>query len=148
MCSFLLCCASQAACCAGQCCCSLMCKACEDCGVSKNNFAKLGYLVFHLCWISVAILLMIFGKNLVDYLPSSLQCPGDEGGSSCLSASLVFRMSFSLVLFQIVVFFMTLGRNTPASVFHDGCWAFKSILVGAILFGSLYLPNDFFLKYG
>jgi hypothetical protein len=61
--------------------------------------------------------------------------------------SAVFRMSFILVLFHMLVFLICLMRNQIAAVFHDGWWMFKFITVLASSIASFYISNDFFEGY-
>jgi len=44
-------------------------------GVHSKNFAKIGYVVFQMLWIIIAIILLYTAKKLVDVLPEFLQCP-------------------------------------------------------------------------
>ena len=139
-----LCCAGQAACCAGQMCCSCLCGLCAKAGVPSKNFSKLGYVFFQLSWMVIAIV-MLLAKGLVDYFPSSLQCPTEAGGGSfCFGPSAIVRISFALAVFHVVIFFIILFRSTMAAIVHDGCWGVKYLLVLAMFIGSLWIPNDFF----
>lgn len=61
--------------------------------------------------------------------------------------SAVFRMSFILLLFHLLVFIIVLTRTPVAAVFHDGWWSFKFLLVLASFIASFYMNNSFFQGY-
>lgn len=61
--------------------------------------------------------------------------------------SAVFRISFILVLFHLLVFLVCLMRNQFAAVFHDGWWSFKFLLVLVAYIASFFMNNDFFKGY-
>jgi hypothetical protein len=61
--------------------------------------------------------------------------------------SAVFRMSFILVLFHLLILLICLTRSQIAAVFHDGWWSFKFILVLASFIASFYIDNRFFEGY-
>jgi hypothetical protein len=49
--------------------------------------------------------------------------------------------------FHFLVFLAVLPRNTGASIFHDGCWMFKFLVVFGCVFASMWIPNTFFQGY-
>ena len=117
-------------------------------GVHSKNFAKIGYVVFQMFWIIVAIILLYTAKKLVDVLPEFLQCPTQSGdASACMGPSAIIRMSFVLACFHLVVLGVIIFRNTAASVFHDGCWGLKFIAVLVFFISTMWIPNDFFQGY-
>lgn len=61
--------------------------------------------------------------------------------------SAVVRMSFTLLLFHLLIFLIILTRTTIAAVFHDGWWTFKFILVLAAFIATFYIDNSFFEGY-
>jgi len=64
-----------------------------------------------------------------------------------MGPSAIVRMSFVLACFHLLIFLIILGRNTAASVFHDGCWGFKFLFVLAFFIGSMWIPNSFFIGF-
>lgn len=145
-----ICCIGEAACCAGAAFCGVCCKLCGCCGVNSKNFAKIGFVFFQICWIMVGVVVMYTAKDLVDWLPSFMDCPdesyvgNDQDGSACLGASAIIRMSFVLAVFHVFVFLIILMRNTAAAAFHDGCWLVKSLAVFAGFIVSMWIPVEFF----
>jgi serine incorporator 1/3 len=100
----------------------------------------------------VSIILLFTAKKLVDILPDSLQCPNNDDmpskdGSWCMGPSAIIRMSFVLACFHLLIFFVILGRNTAASIFHDGCWGTKFLFVFCFFIGTMWIPNSFFIGY-
>lgn len=64
-----------------------------------------------------------------------------------MGTSAIIRMSFVLACFHIMVFLVVLARNTAASVFHDGCWMLKFLIVLAYFIATMWIPNIFFNGY-
>ena len=113
-----------------------------------KNFAKVGFVMFQAFWIITAITLLFTAKKLVEVLPSFLQCPDESGGGTlCMGPSAIIRMSFVLACFHVFVLCVILARNTAASVFHDGCWGTKFLLVFGLFVGTMWISNDFFKGY-
>jgi Serine incorporator (Serinc) len=64
-----------------------------------------------------------------------------------MGPSAIIRMSFVLAIFHTIVLLVILGRNTAASVFHDGCWGTKFFFVLAFFVGTMWINNEFFKGY-
>ena len=120
-------------------------------GVHKRIFSKIGYVFFALFWIMVSIILLFYAESILTIFRTatliSLECP-TEGGTACFGVSAIYRMSFVLALFHMFLLIITSAKSEIAALFHDGCWTFKFMLVGAAFIGSLWIPNSFFMKYG
>jgi hypothetical protein len=85
---------------------------------------------------------------MVNWFPSFLQCPEESGGAAaCLGPSAIIRMSFVLACLHTVVLCVILARNTPAAIFHDGCWGAKFLIVFAAFVASMWIDNAFFRGY-
>ena len=56
-------------------------------------------------------------------------------------------MSFVLACFHGIVLCVILARNTAASIFHDGCWGTKFLIVFGAFVGSMWIDNSFFQGY-
>lgn len=85
---------------------------------------------------------------MVNVFPKFMQCPSESGGeAACLGPSAIIRMSFVLACFHVLVFCVILARNTPAAIFHDGCWGTKFLFVLAFFIGSMWIDNSFFKGY-
>lgn len=73
-------------------------------------------------------------------------CP--DGGASCMGASVVFRVSFALALFHLIVLFVIAFRLKCSAFFHDGCWVSKFFIIAVVFIPTLWIPNTFFKIYG
>lgn len=72
-----------------------------------------------------------------------LTCPEQSGGdNACFNASGLVRISWSLAIFQFVIFCVTLMRNDTAAIIHDGWWCLKSLIVAGLFVGSMWIPNE------
>jgi hypothetical protein len=72
----LLCCAGSALCCAGQALCACLCCPCRKAGVHAKNFAKIGYAIFQVLFMLIALSLMFSAKKIVNWFPKGmLNCP-------------------------------------------------------------------------
>ena len=117
-------------------------------GVTSNNFTKIGYIFFQLFWVLLGISTYLLGNQLVDLLPEFMSCSYDsEDYTVCIGPSGIIRVSFVLACFHAIVLCIILARNKFASIFHDGCWIVKFILVTVGLVGSLWITTSFFQYY-
>lgn len=145
MCFSALCCAGSGLCCAGQTCCRALCCLCESCGITPKNFPKVSYVLFNFFWVGIALLLMFTLQPLFEEYSDTLYCNEESGGgSSCFGTSSVLRMSFVLFLFHLLILMVIAPRVKCSSVFHDGCWCFKFLLVIALFILVFWIPNDFY----
>jgi len=90
-------------------------------------------------------MLLFTAKDIFNNWVKFIHCP--EGNEACFGMSAVFRMSFILVLFHILVFLIVLSRTQIAAIFHDGWWSFKFGLVLVSFILSFYIDNVFFEGY-
>ena len=133
---------NQACCWAGQWCCGIIWFPWKVCGAHKKTLSKIGYICFSFFWVFVAFILLYTAKEVFDYWRSYLNCP--SGGSSCLGSSAIYRISFVLMLFHILILIIIAPRIPCSAYFHDGCWITKFFLVLAAFILSFWIPNDFF----
>lgn len=119
----------------------------------SRNFAKIGYTFFQAAWMGVALLLFFFSNKLQNHMPDQMVICKDKDGNedfnkvSCLQIGFIARMSFILTIFHAFVFIITLARNEMAGAFHDGCWGFKSFLVGSLYVGSFWIDSSVFTGF-
>ena len=137
-------CVGSALCCAGSACCSALCIPAKAAGVAAKNFAKIGYVVFSVCWIILVILMMYLFKWIFGWSDTfGIGCPDSMGGgTACAGTSALIRISWALAIFHVGMLALVALRTSWAAVVHDGCWGFKMLIVGGIWFVSLYIPND------
>ena len=142
----MCCCAGNALCWAGQACCSCLCSACSACGIKSKVFSKIGYVVLSIFWTWVGLLMLFVVKDIFNsWFLDFIHCP--ENNKAWFGMSAVFRISFILVLFHLLVFLVCLMRNQFAAVFHDGWWSFKFMIVLVAYIVSFFINNDFFKGY-
>ena len=60
------CCIGSALCCAGRACCSCLCAPCRAIGVHSKNYTKVGYAMFQLFWIVLALFLFLISDRLMN----------------------------------------------------------------------------------
>ena len=65
---------------------------------------------------------------------------------SCSGASAFVRLSFSLLMFHLIMLLALLPRTKTVADFHDGCWCFKMLLVLGLFIASCWIPNDPFFQ--
>ena len=136
-------CIGSAICCAGAACCKVLCLPAKAAGVAAKNFAKIGYVVFSVCWIILVICLMYLFNWIFGWTDAfGVGCPEEIGGASCAGASALIRISWALALFHVFMLFIVALRTSWAAAFHDGCWGVKFIVVAALWISSLWIPND------
>ena len=139
--------ATSALCCAGSCCCEICCLPMKLIGVSAKNYSKIGYVMFNLFWILLAIGTMYAGNWFINWAKwVGITCPAESGsGSACFSASGLARISFVLAVFQFTIFLVVLTKTHCAAVIHDGWWTLKFIFVGVFFVCSMWFSNDPFI---
>ena len=138
----VLCCAS-ALCCAGRCCGSL-CGVCSACGVKSKSMPRLAYVFLQISLLCVSFSIM-YSTDFVDCFKEAESDP--LAPDTCYGVSVMFRMTFALFIFHLVILLMILPRNDCSSVIHDGGWCFKFLIVMAIFIGFLYVPISFWQKW-
>ena len=150
--SMIGCCAGQALCCAGQMCCSMLCAPCKAGGVHSKNFAKIGYTFMQISFIILATIFMFNAQWLINkklYLDNMIDCPTelDLTEAECLGIAIVLRMSFTLFCFHLFIFLVVCARNSMAAAFHDGCWAFKCLLIVGGFALQCTFGNEFYMDF-
>ena len=158
---------TSAICCAGHGLCACLCCGCRRCGLKRKSQPRVAYLVFQLSMMLTAFSLMYLlspDTDEADANPDYLACiegldpaatpaadPTEisavEGiGQSCYSQSALPRMTFTLLVFHVIIFLAVLPGNcgTCTSLIHDGGWALKLILVLAVFAASFWIPISFF----
>lgn len=69
----------------------------------------------------------------------SVTVPNDACGSSVM-----FRMTFALFVFHILILLLILPRNECATVIHDSGWSLKFLLIIGLFIGLFWVPIEFF----
>ena len=112
----------------------------------NKTLSKIGYILFSLFWVFIAFILLFTAKEVFEYWKDYVNWP--SGGSSWFGSSAIFRMSFILMLFHILIVSVILPRMSWSAYFHDGLWIIKFLLVLICFIFTLWIPNIFFQIYG
>jgi len=151
----IMCCAEMAICCGCSCIMRICCCCCKrdeknaKSATSNRTDARAGWVIFHMIWIVLTVLLMYIIGWTVDGTNGwwgtswlNLHCPdANGGGDTCAGAFLLVIMSFSLMTVQFLTFCICCTRTEFAAKFNEGCWTFKFLLVAGQIFGYLYVKN-------
>jgi Serine incorporator (Serinc) len=84
--------------------------------------------------------MLAMSKNLLVKLESWLKCPADEG-QACFGAASIFRMSFVLTIFYILMMLMMFCKDKFSMKINTGGWIIKFVVVLGGFVGCLFLPN-------
>jgi hypothetical protein len=152
MCIAAVCCVGSALCCAGAACCKCLCAPCGKAGVHEKNFSRIGYVIFHLMSILVAMLMIKImtwimspgGWDVFDC--AALYEDPTLAPKACLGSGSLIRMSWVLACFHAFMVLTILPRGDAAAQWHDGCWSTKALIVVAGWIASQWLPNDPFIE--
>lgn len=56
----------------------------------------------------------------------------------------VYRMTFALFLYHVIMLLLILPRTACSAAIHDGGWLLKFVLIAAMFVGFQFIPNYFF----
>ena len=130
------------------------CQACTDCLKSTlKQQVRLSYILFDGVFVFLAIAITYWLSGALSstgwmstLLRDFIHCPADSD-LSCLGVSSVYRISFALVIFHIVILFFVFMRNGCSKVFNEEVWPFKVLFVVVACIGLFFLSNSFFQVY-
>lgn len=129
--------------------CQCLCSAFKCCGASSKVFSRIGYALFALVWIILSTLLLYFGHYItIGSLADYLGCTDSATKDSCIGLSSVYRMSFSLVVFHLILFLLCSCRNEVIAAINEGAWPLKFLAVLGFFALTFAIPNGFFKVYG
>ncbi|CAG9328271.1 SERINC3_1 [Blepharisma stoltei] len=139
-------CASSAICCAGSACCNCMCGTCmKCCKTSHHHHMRLGYLVLMIIAAGFGILFLYEGKNMMTPWTKYglVNCDGNSE-SVCLGVQTVYRESFALALFFLLMLFLSIPGGKFSAIINQGAWIFKTLIIIAIFIITFFIDNAFF----
>jgi hypothetical protein len=105
-------------------------------------------MFFFLIFTIVAWAFHAWGEKLLRWIPL-LKKSCEE--ADCFGVLGVYRMSFALATFHLLLALMMIGVRSKGDVrvsLQDGWWPMKFLLVGAFLVAAFFIPNAFFEYYG
>eukprot|EP01132_Coremiostelium_polycephalum_P005760 gene5760-7168_t len=121
--------------------------SCFGSTVKKSTCTRIIYIVMFLV---ISILTYVFSYWAYSWF-SNLDVFKICTNSSCFGALLVYRMTFGLVLYHLLLGLVLVGvRNSEDSraSIQDGYWPVKLLLLGGIIAGCFFIPNKFYVYYG
>ncbi len=124
------------------------CSGCCSCCGRARTFARIGYIIFSLCWIIFSIVMLFYGDYVFDYFNKYMNCPSDSTKDSCLQISAIYRTSFALAVFHFLMFLICLCKGKIPTAIHEGAWPIKVALVVALYIVTFVIDNSFFKVYG
>ena len=127
-----------------------LCSLCSSCGATKKVFSRIGYVMFAFIWILASIVFLFYGHYIFELPFSSfLGCEGDENAKqACIGVSAVYRTSFTLTIFHVILFLLCLCGGELISKLNEGAWPAKFVFVLIIFVLTFFMSNGFFKIYG
>ena len=138
----------SAGCCVKTACCYAACSLCSKCGAPRRVFARLAYVIFALIWAIFSIVMLFYGDYVFSIFNKFLDCPYDETEESCIQISAVYRTSFTLVIFHLILFCICLLKGPLPSAINEGAWPLKILLSIGLYVLTFFISNSFFKIYG
>ncbi|KAL4493646.1 hypothetical protein ABPG72_004139 [Tetrahymena utriculariae] len=144
-------CGTSILCCAGKAFCSNACSCCKSiCNTTWKQQIRLAYIILNLIFTLFVIFTFYYLQDLFNTFSKYINCPTEAGGGSeCLGASSVYRMSFSLASFYLGLFlllFICCGIEAKKMI-NDGLWCFKITYIILVFILVFFIPNSFFEGY-
>ncbi|CAD8165057.1 unnamed protein product [Paramecium octaurelia] len=136
--------ACEAVCCAGTQICNLACCCCKYFAeTTLKEQIKLAYILLNYLIMAFTVIALYYIQDFyINYL-QYFGCP--EGISNlCLGISGIYRMSFVLTIFYIIILLFMCQKGWLAKMINDGLWLLKLIFIAVFFYGTLYMPNRFF----
>lgn len=137
---------------AGCLCNSCLCTCCFK-GISKvsnqsDHRARIcGYFIIFAAYYGFGVLIMYtFGSTFMKWFERWIHCP-KFGEASCFGASLIIRVSFSLLIFYILIWLLMLPKDDFSYSANRNCWIFKYLMPLGASFAFFFVDNTFFNGY-
>lgn len=131
---------------------SCLCTSCFNCvskvsGQSEHRSRILGYLFIFGLYYGLGILIMYtFGNTFMGWFEKWITCP-NFGKESCFGASLLLRVSLSLLIFYAFMVIMMLPKDDFSYGANKTCWIFKYLFPLVPIVAFFFVSNDFFSGY-
>ena len=132
-----------------SCCGSAVCgKSCGRSYAGRIAYAILFFFFTIIGWVFREWAADIFDK----WVPTIQECDDNSsGGTSCSGTVAVYRVSFGLVVFHILLSLIMIRVRTYGDFrvsLQDGWWSFKAFFLVGIILAAFWIPNSFFAVYG
>jgi len=137
------------ACNAASCLCSGVCSCCGKAVPMKWVAGRVLYTIIFFIVSFIGWIFRSWAEKILKWVPVlSKAC--DES-QVCYGALAVYRISFCLALFHLILAVMMIGANKKGDCrvqLQDGFWGIKVILLLGSCVGVFFIPNVFFEYYG
>lgn len=108
---------------------------------------KMAYGIMVLFFSAILMFILYFGSKYLHFAKLFVNCPDGADLDSCLGLASVYRLSFVLAVFHLLVLLCCLTRDSFAKIVNEGLWGFKMLLILGGFFGMLFVSNNFFIPY-
>lgn len=136
------------ACEATSCLCRGACKCCGKAVPMKWVAGRVAYTIIFFIFSFIAWLFRSYAEKILKWVPVLKDvCVERE----CYGALSVFRVSFALALFHLILAMMMIGASRKGDCrvhLQDGFWGLKVLLLIGMVVGAFFIPNPVFEYYG
>ena len=126
--------------------CSSVCECCKLAVGSFKQQVRFSYILQLIICVAIIFLIAWITPFLQLFEVFGIECPKDQG-LSCLGVSIIYRMSFALVVCHALIFLALLCKNDFSRIINEQCWASKVLLLIGSFVGSMFIENSFFTAY-
>ena len=129
-----------------------LCTCCFNCvkkvsGQSDHRARIFGYYIIFFLYYGLGTLIMYtFGNSFMSWFENWIKCP-KFGEASCFGASLILRISFSLLILYVLVWLLMLPKDDFSFKANKNCWIVKYLLPLFLTIIWFFIGNDFFVGY-
>ena len=116
-------------------------------GINYLQQVRLTYSIIQMGFQALAFFIILGLRIIFSPLKSLMECtPYNE--TSCLNFGIIFRISLSLIVLQVILSICLLFRNSFARIVNEGVWGIKICISLLIFFLSLIVPDTLIRFYG
>jgi len=123
--------------------------ACGCCKLACGSFkqqVRLSYVMLF-CFCIFVLFIINWIQPFLDWFTIfGISCP-NTGDTSCLGASVIYRMSFVLALMHIFILLACTCRSEFSQNVNEKVWALKILFIIGLFIATLWIPNSFFQVY-
>lgn len=130
--------------------CNCLCLPAQALGVAKRNYSKLAYVFVHMLWLLITLIAVYCTQGVNGWMARIVgrDCTEENAPMYCYGSSSFVRLSFTLLVFHLLILLTTMARTEMTAKFNDGCWCFKLLFIFGFFVISFWIPNDpFFTSF-
>lgn len=110
----------------------------------QHQTRLISYVFIFFAYYGIATLAMYtFGNTFMKVFASWIGCPSGSL-DACYGASIVFRVTFALLILYLAVLLLMLPKDDFSYSVNKNCWPLKWILPAAIFIAACFVGNGFF----